>query len=57
VGWCDRFVDPLSRTYDMDPKRRLRQTIEDINKSHINPAIIRFRMDGTGKGVIWELVN
>jgi hypothetical protein len=54
LGWCDRIDDPLPRQFQMDPSRRLRQTVEDMNKAHFTPNVLWFRMDGTGKGVIWE---
>jgi hypothetical protein len=55
--WRHRIDDPipgkqcerLSRA-----KRRLRDTITGINADHITAGVIRFRGDGTGRGIIWE---
>jgi hypothetical protein len=47
--------DPLSPVADYDPKRRLRDTIKCLN---LNQAarLIRFRGDGTGQRVQWEMM-
>jgi hypothetical protein len=53
-GWPYRVFDPLSPIPDCDPKRRLNDTIKGLNH-HQENALIRFRGDGTGEAVIWEL--
>jgi len=35
-------------------KRLMRVTVADLNKNHKTPRRIRFRMDHTGLGVLWE---
>ncbi|MCA9067957.1 MAG: hypothetical protein KDA84_03490, partial [Planctomycetaceae bacterium] len=52
-GWPARIDDPLPPHGNVNPRRRLHDTIKHLNKSqHIH--LILFRGDGTGKGVIWE---
>lgn len=53
-GWPYKVYDPLSPTKDCDPKRRLNDTIKGLNH-HQENALIRFRGDGTGEAVVWEL--
>ncbi len=54
-GWSSRIDDPLSPHPDQDPKRRLSDTIKCLNRKQDN-AIVHFRGDGTGEGVVWEPV-
>jgi hypothetical protein len=56
LGWCDRIDDPLPGKPGVDSKARLRQTVEDLNKRHIAAGVLHFRGDGTGEGVIWDLM-
>jgi hypothetical protein len=55
-GWPRSIDDPLPPVADQQPKRRLRDTIKCLN---LNQAarLIRFRGDGTGQRVRWELVS
>ncbi len=55
-GWPERIDDPLPPQPGLDPKRRLHDTIKCLNRGHKIP-LIRFRGDGTGQGIIWELVD
>ena len=55
-GWPYRVYDPLSPIADCDPKRRLNDTIKGLNH-HQENALIRFRGDGTGEAIIWELAS
>ena len=55
-GWPYKVYDPLSPILDCDPKRRLNDTIKGLNH-HQENALIRFRGDGTGEAVIWELAS
>jgi hypothetical protein len=41
---------------DVDPKRRLHETIKALNGRRL-ARLIRFRGDGTGQGVLWEWVR
>lgn len=54
-GWPTRIDDPLPPQADLDPRRRLHDTIKCLNRHQVN-RLIRFRGDGTGEGVAWELV-
>jgi hypothetical protein len=53
-GWPVRIDDPLPQHGDIDPKQRLHDTIKSLNRNQ-KCALIRFRGDGTGQGVRWEL--
>ena len=55
-GWPYKVFDPLSPILDCDPKRRLNDTIKGLNH-HQENSLIRFRGDGTGEAVIWELTS
>lgn len=51
-GWPTWIADPLSNRSTSDGKNRLHETIKSLNKSQSN-AVIRFRGDGTGEGLMW----
>jgi hypothetical protein len=55
-GWPPRIDDPLAPQPDQDPKRRLHDTIKCLNRNQKSP-LLRFHGDGTGEGIIWELVQ
>ncbi len=55
-GWPARIDDPLPPIADTDPKRRLSDTIKCLNRKQQN-ALVRFSGDGTGEGVLWDLVS
>ncbi len=55
-GWPPRIDDPLSPQPDQDPKRRLHDTINSLNRSQKHP-LIRFLGDGSGQGVRWEFIS
>ena len=55
-GWPRRVDDPLPPKEEQDSKRRLSDTIKCLNKKHAAERI-RFHGDGTGEGVVWELVE
>ena len=52
-GWPARIDDPLPPKIDQSPKRRLHDTIRNLNRSHRHP-VLRFVGDGSGQGVLWE---
>ena len=54
--WTHRIDDPLPRMPEQDPRRRLHDTIKCLNRNQEN-RLIRFHGDGTGEGVVWELVE
>ncbi len=55
-GWPPRVDDPLPPHPKQDSKRRLSDTIKCLNRKQDN-SILHFRGDGSGEGVIWELVE
>ena len=55
-GWPIRIDDPLPPHPQQDPKRRLHDTINSLNRSQ-KASLIRFSGDGKGTGVRWELVH
>jgi hypothetical protein len=54
LGWAAWFDDPLPRGQPANPKMRLHDTIKDLNRRQ-SPALVRFKGDGTGTQVGWEL--
>jgi hypothetical protein len=55
-GWPNCIDDPLPPKGDLDPKRRLHDTIKALNRKHRQqPPLIHFLGNGTGKNVVWEL--
>ena len=55
-AWPHRIDDPLSPQPEQDPKRRLSDTIKCLNRKQ-QIKLIHFRGDGTGEGIMWELVD
>lgn len=54
-GWPHRIDDPIPPKPDQNQSQRLRDAICSLNK-HQQSRLIRFRGDGSGRGVVWELV-
>ncbi|MEX2142545.1 MAG: hypothetical protein WD894_25045 [Pirellulales bacterium] len=54
-GWPLHIDDPLPPQGDLEPKRRLHDTINSLNR-HQKEPLIRFIGDGTGEGIRWQLV-
>jgi hypothetical protein len=52
-GWPPRIDDPLPQHPHLDPKRRLHDTINSLNRNQKNP-LVRFLGDGSGEGIRWE---
>ncbi|MFV1963866.1 MAG: hypothetical protein ACC628_00475 [Pirellulaceae bacterium] len=52
-GWPPRVDDPLPVHPELDPRRRLHDTIKSLNRNQRSREI-RFMGDGTGEGVRWE---
>lgn len=52
--WPARVDDPLPPRLDVDPKRRLHDTINSLNRSQQN-RLVSFRGDGSGCGICWKL--
>lgn len=55
-GWPPCVDDPLPVHPDLDPKRRLHDTIKSLNRNQRSRRI-RFMGDGTGEGVRWEWIG
>ncbi len=53
-GWPAAIYDPLPPHPMQDAKRRLRATLQSLNggQSH---RLVRFRGDGSGERIVWEL--
>jgi hypothetical protein len=51
-GWPVHIDDPLSPQIGQDPKRRLHDTINSLNRHQVQP-LLRFLGDGKGEGVRW----
>lgn len=54
-GWPVRIDDPLPPALEQDPKRRLHDTINSLNRNQ-KRHLLRFIGDGTGQGIRWEFV-
>jgi hypothetical protein len=55
-GWPPRIDDPLPPHRHLDPKRRLGEAIRRLNRNQ-KTRLLRFRSNGHGNGVCWELVR
>lgn len=55
-AWPIRIDDPLPFHCDIVPKRRLQDTIKSLNRNQ-KSAFIRFQGDGSGEGVIWQVLD
>ncbi len=53
-GWPRTIKDPLSLGYAKNRKVRLHNTVQNLNRGLAEHSI-RYRMDGTSKGVRWEV--
>ena len=54
--WPPKIDDPLPPDPHHDPKERLHDVIKKLNRAQFTP-LVRFRGDGTGSGVLWELLD
>lgn len=55
-GWPVRIDDPLPPHPPLEPKRRLHDTINSLNRNQKTP-LLRFLGDGAGQGVRWEFTD
>jgi hypothetical protein len=55
-GWPLRIDDPLPQRPGVDPKERLHNTIRALNR-HQRHRLLRIKGDGTGEGVLWEIIH
>lgn len=54
--WSAHVADPLPLKAAQCPKRRLHDAVKRLNRGQCS-ATIRFRGDGSGRGVLWELLS
>lgn len=52
-GWPVRIDDPLTPAANLEPRRRLHDTIKALNRNQ-KENLLRFMGDGTGEGIRWE---
>ena len=52
-GWPELIDDPLPPKYGKDSKRRVHDTIKNLNR-HQATRLLRFCGDGTGKRIRWD---
>jgi hypothetical protein len=57
LDWPRRIDDPLPGEHGVDPRQRLREAIKSLNGCQEGGQVLRFRGDGTGEGVTWEIVE
>lgn len=50
--WPERIDDPLPPASDIEPQRRLHETVAGLNRHQTNP-VLRFSGDGRGRGITW----
>ena len=55
-GWPEHLDDPLPPQPGHDPKRRLHDTIDRLNRSQFH-QLLRFRGNGTARSILWESVS
>ena len=51
-GWPKRMDDPLTGSSGHDPKQRLHDAVNRLNRNQMN-SLVRFFRDGTGQGICW----
>jgi hypothetical protein len=54
LRWPRRIDDPLTGDGQVEPKRRLRDTVYALNRNHVTAKVLVFEADGTGTGIIWK---
>jgi hypothetical protein len=54
--WPTRIDDPLPWKSDIDPQRRLHDTINSLNRRQRH-RLIHFSADGLAQGIRWELIE
>jgi hypothetical protein len=55
-GWQRRIDDPLPGSRGLARKSRLREALRGLNRGQRVPAL-RFRTDGSGTGICWEIIG
>ena len=55
-GWPEQIDDPITGADFPGAKPRLHNVIQNLNR-HQQNHLIRFRGDGTGEGILWQIVG
>jgi hypothetical protein len=55
-NWAHRIDDPLPAHDGIEPKRRLHDAINSLNRNQRGP-LLHFLGDGKGQGICWEAVD
>ncbi len=55
-SWPPRIDDPLPPLPQLDPRRRLHDTIKALNRKQ-KSSLLRFMGDGSGEGIRWEFIG
>ena len=54
--WPPKIDDPLPRRSDIDPQRRLHDTINSLNRRQRH-RLLHFSTDGRARGIRWALIE
>jgi len=54
--WPIRIDDPLPMHCSIDPKKRLHDTINSLNRNQ-KRSVLRFQGDGTGEAICWSSIS
>jgi hypothetical protein len=54
--WPPKIDDPLPRKSDIDPQRRLHDTINSLNRRQQH-RLLHFGADGLGRGIRWDYIK
>jgi hypothetical protein len=55
-GWPPQIDDPITGADFAGAKPRLHNVIQNLNRHQLN-RLIRFRGDGTGEGIRWQIIG
>ncbi len=56
LDWPPHLHDPLPKQCGNSAKRRLHETITNLNRGQ-SPLRVKFRGDGSGRGICWQIVG
>jgi hypothetical protein len=56
AGWPTWVANPIKSDHGKDDRQRLADAVYKLNR-HQENRLIRFRRDGRGTGILWELVQ
>jgi hypothetical protein len=55
-NWPPKIDDPLPQKSDIDPQRRLHDTINSLNRRQRH-RLLHFGADGLGRGIRWDFLG